>query len=130
MNSIIWLVYLANVADRLICTTKNVSIVLLIILPCLHAFGSFLISQRYDEEREYKEIYCGILKRLIPVYILGLVSLGVYTFTPDKDAMYLMGGISAAQTVSQTPEAQKALKVLNLGLDKAIDKLQESNNDK
>lgn len=54
--------------------------------------------------------------------ILGLISV----LTPSKEAMYLMAGANATQKLDDTPEATKARKALNLGLDKIIMNLQES----
>ena len=54
--------------------------------------------------------------------ILGLISV----FIPSKNAIYLMAGANATQQLADTPEAAKARKALNLGLDKIIMNLQES----
>lgn len=54
--------------------------------------------------------------------ILGLISILI----PSKEAVYLMAGANVTQQLADTPEATKARKALNLGLDKIIMNLQES----
>lgn len=56
--------------------------------------------------------------------ILGLALLAV--FIPRESTIYRMAGISMIKTASQSPEAQKTLKLINAGLDKALNKLEDS----
>jgi hypothetical protein len=47
-------------------------------------------------------------------------------FSPTKETIYTIAGISATKQIASTPEAKKALQIINLSLDKTISKLQES----
>lgn len=61
-------------------------------------------------------------KGFITCLILLLISIAL----PSRDTIYLMVGADGVEQVAQTPEAMKARQVLNLGLDKIINNLQES----
>lgn len=63
------------------------------------------------------------LKIFLPIIISCMLLI---IAIPDKQTIYTMAGISVTKDIAQTPEAQKALKLINLGLDKAINNLQES----
>ena len=62
------------------------------------------------------------IKTLLITTIICLITC---IFVPSKEAIYMMAGVSATKQIANTPEAEKALKILNLGLDKAISKLQD-----
>jgi len=61
-------------------------------------------------------------KGFITCIILLLISIAL----PSQDTIYLMVGANGVEQVANTPEAAKARKALNLGLDKIINNLQES----
>lgn len=71
------------------------------------------------EDERYKKGICIFFSILFTLTAL---------LTPSSKAIYMMAGLNTIQNTINTPEADKVRKLINLGLDKAIDKLNESEN--
>lgn len=124
MNNIIWLVYLADIAGSIV-RIVNVVIMLSLLLLLVTAFISAMSAGENNEgiygfKQRIKQLY------FKPIIITCCILAAIGCFIPSKNTIYIMAGLSVTQKISETPEAKKALGLLNLGLDKAISKLQEN----
>ena len=112
------IIYLADVIPNL----RQASIIILVMSVIASGyliFWGFIYYEETGEKLKYS---------YKPYLIIAIIAAIFAILTPSKEAIYTMAGVSATKQITTTPEAQKALKVINLGLDKAINKLQEKEN--
>jgi len=114
------IIYLASFASPL----KFVFCVLAVLsgVICLMFFGMAYDNNAYDnnEIQQTKDMFirCAIISSFFTIMAILI---------PTTNTIYLMVGMGELHRIDATSEAAKARQVLNLGLDKMITKLQESN---
>lgn len=102
MNNLSWILYFADVADKL-----GVAATLCVVIFGLASLagGIAVVGSRVDNPKR-SEYHMPLWMLIIPTCILTL-SLCVAVFTPSKDTIYLIAGSEIGETVVKTPEAQQ-----------------------
>ena len=113
-----WYFYLINVIENLKCV---VTLIQVLGIFAIAATSMFYFMHLYDGNN-IKPIKITLLWILIPFYVFITV---VNILLPDKETMYLMTGAKATEMLAATPEASKARKVIDLGLDKILVELKK-----
>jgi hypothetical protein len=113
MNSLSWVLYLADIVGGL----ANGAIAVCIVLA-LAALMVPMIMDGYDE----KEARNKVMKRLAIVF--GICA-SIAVFVPSKNTIYAIAASEYGAEALKTPEATKARQALNAWLDKQIEQKPE-----
>ena len=108
MATVIWLLYLADVAQGLSVVLGAGGVVALVIC------GSYYLISR-DE-------YLGVdePKSVRPIVIPALVAVSIAAILPSKTTIYAVAAVTAGDKALQTETGSKAVRALNAWLDKQI----------
>lgn len=113
MNNLACVIYLADIVNPIKAATS-----LIALLTGIIASAGIIVAVSHVNDN----IRICAIKMLVCSFICAIIAL----LTPSKEAIYLMTGVTTVQEIAATPEANKVKKILNLGLDKMINNLQES----
>ena len=112
MSSIILLIWLASIADKVIYTTTSIYVLTGAGIAYLYIMILFLGHVGTDVSY--------LQKHIKPLMYVFVVALTISLFTPPKEAIYTMAAVKVTADVAQTPTAQKAIEAINSALDNYI----------
>lgn len=112
MNTIIWLLYLADVVNSLS--------VLLFAGAGATLFGclSYLFIAAISNDTEGKDL--PLLGAVRPYALAAVIALTIGCVLPSKETIYAAAAVSAGEKALNTPTGDKAVRALNAWLDRQI----------
>mgnify|MGYP003563510181 CR=1 FL=1 len=112
MSSIILLIWLASIADKVIYAMTSMYV--LTGTGIAYLYIMIMILDDFGTKVSYLQ------KHIKPLMYVFVVSLTISLFTPPKEAIYTMAAVKVTSDVAQTPTAQKAIEAINSALDNYI----------
>lgn len=120
MNSLSWMIYLADVLDGIQKTAVTVAVFGGLIALATNAAHVVYSVEEYDKDtaKALKPYARGTLITALIALVLALVA-------PSKETIYAIAASEMGEEVLQSPEATKARAALNAWLDKQIEQKPE-----
>lgn len=112
MGNVLWLLYLADVAQSFGIVLGALGTVFLI--------ATLIISGIQADEAPYREGAAMFWKLVRIRVIIPSVMIVLACLTPSRQLLYIAVGLNVGQEVAQSEIGQKSLTALNAWLDKAI----------
>lgn len=118
MNSLSWMIYLADV-----CSNIGFPAVMFSIVGTIAAVISTIVKRaaeddESDDGKAAFRISSSVQKASIPIAVIA-ITLSV--FVPSKDTVYAIAASEVGEDILKSPEASKARQALNAWLDKQIE---------
>jgi uncharacterized protein YhhL (DUF1145 family) len=117
--SLMWIFYLANIADSV---STGLGIILAVLVIILLVGGVGWVICTCEDKKDKLVIFLSLIKKSL---IFGIITLIIMSLIPSSNTIYLMAGTQQIEKLSTTEEGQKVKQALDLGLDKVIRNLKD-----